>query len=108
MGIYFVIFSFQWDDITVYVKEEKDNSFGKFFNIGRMSFYGVFPIIIAIISLFEPQPGCVWWKEPRQSTQWDIIKGLVWHTSSKIRDRKYLEAYRMSRLCIFYVFGLRA
>jgi hypothetical protein len=37
----------------------------------------VFPIIIAIFSLFEPQLGRVWWKEPRQSTQWDIIEGLV-------------------------------
>jgi hypothetical protein len=24
----------------------------------------VFPIIIAILSLFEPHPGRVWWKEP--------------------------------------------
>jgi hypothetical protein len=56
----------------------------------------VFSIIIAILSLFEPHPERVWWKEPRQSTQWDIIEGLVWHTSPEMRDRKYMKTYRMS------------
>ena len=63
----------------------------------------VFPIIIAILSLFEPHPGRVWWKEPRQSTQWDIIEGLVWHTSPEMRDRKYMEAYRMSYASFMYL-----
>jgi hypothetical protein len=33
-------FFFQWSDIAVYVKEEKNSSFGKFFNFGRTSFHG--------------------------------------------------------------------
>ena len=63
----------------------------------------VFLIIIAILSLFESQPGRVWWKEPRQSTQWDIIEGLVWYTSPEMRDRKYLEAYCMSYASFMYL-----
>ena len=69
----------------MYVKEEKESSFRKFFNLEeRLFIVRVFRIIIVILSLFEPQPGRVWWKEPRQSTQWDIIEGLVWHTSPEM------------------------
>ena len=67
MGTYFVIFSFQWSDITVYVKEEKESFF-----LGSSSILEehpfmvrILPIIMVILSLFEPQPGRVWWKEPR-------------------------------------------
>jgi hypothetical protein len=43
----------------------------------RLFMVKTFPIIIAILSLLEPQPGRMWWKKPRQSTRWDIIEDLV-------------------------------
>lgn len=42
-----------------------------------MSFY--------FLSSQEIRPCKIWWKEIRQSTQWDSIKRVLWHMSLKIR-----------------------
>ena len=38
----------------------------------------------------------MWWKEPRQSTQWDLIEGVVGHTNPAWCNRIFLATYRMT------------
>jgi len=37
------------------------------------------------------------------STNWDLIKGVVWHTNLEMRDQKYLFAYRVIHETIMYL-----
>ncbi len=47
----------------------------------------------------EIRPYKIWWKEPKQSTHWDLIE-VVWHNNLEMKDRKYLFAYCMT----FWIF----
>jgi hypothetical protein len=46
------------------------------------------PIIFSLLAYQEIRPHRTWWKKPKQSTHWDLIK-VVWHTNLEMRDKKY-------------------
>jgi hypothetical protein len=43
----------------------------------------------------EIRPYKIWWKEPKQSTHWDLIE-VVWHNNLGTKERKYLSTYSMT------------
>jgi hypothetical protein len=47
---------------------------------------GVMPIIFSLLDYQKTKPHRIWWKEPKQSTHWDII-GVIWHTILEMRDK---------------------
>jgi hypothetical protein len=41
-------------------------------------------------------PPHFWWKELKQYTHWDLMETNVWHTTSEIKDTKFLLHYKMN------------
>jgi hypothetical protein len=52
-------------------------------------------IIFWLLAYKETKPHRIWWKEPKQSTHWDLIR-IVWHTILEMKDKKYLSTYRIT------------
>jgi hypothetical protein len=50
----------------------------------------------------KTRPHRIWWKEPKQSTHWDLI-GVIWHTNLEMKDRKYLFARCMTYGTFMYL-----
>jgi hypothetical protein len=50
--------------------------------------FRVVPIVFSLLAYRETKPHRVWWKEPRQSTCWDLII-VIWHTILEMKDKKY-------------------
>ncbi len=57
--------------------------------------FHVMSIIFSLLAYQETKPHRIWWKKPKQSTHWDLIK-VIWDTSLEMRDKKYLFAYRVT------------
>jgi len=53
------------------------------------------PIIFSLLAYQESKPHNIWWKEPRQFTNWDLIEKVVWHTNLENEGHKIF-------ICILY------
>jgi len=42
------------------------------------------------VSVNKKHPPCLWWKELRQYTHWDLVETNVWHTTLKTKDNFFL------------------
>ncbi len=38
----------------------------------------------------------MFWVEPKQRTQWEMVEAIVWHTTPEMKDKKYLMCYPMT------------
>jgi hypothetical protein len=51
----------------------------------------ILPILMGLghgqYSRFDPLR--MWYKDPRQETQWRFIENMAWHTTPEMRDSKY-------------------
>jgi hypothetical protein len=56
-----------------------------------------FPVVVVYFWM-RRFPQRLWWVEPKQNVQYDVVEGDVWHTTPKMLDRKYQKSYRMSFL----------
>jgi hypothetical protein len=50
--------------------------------------FRVMPIIFSLLAYQESKPHKIWWKEPRQFTNWDLIEKVVWHTNLENEGHK--------------------
>jgi hypothetical protein len=56
----------------------------------------VMPIIFSHLAYQESTPHKIWWKEPIQFTNWDLIERVVWHNNLENEGHKiYILAYCM-------------
>jgi len=62
---------------------------------GSIIGFNVFLMILASVN-GRKYPPHFWWKKPKQYTHWDLVETNVWHTTPKIKNRKFLLYYRMS------------
>ncbi len=54
------------------------------------------PLTWGVFATLKRHPPQLWWKKPRQSTHGYQVEANVWHTTPKMKDKKYIMHYKMT------------
>jgi len=54
------------------------------------------PFLWGILALRKKIYIWLWWEKPKQYTHWIQVEANVWHTTPKMKNKKYLHYYKIS------------
>jgi hypothetical protein len=48
------------------------------------------PILFVLLKKKKKYSSCMFWIELKQKIHWEEVEAIVWHMTSRVKDKKYL------------------